>query len=680
MAKAGDSAALPIWTSWSPNSATNPSKVPRRYVQIPSDQQRLLDRPDAWSAGGIPNVPPRVLEDLRAHHVTQPRPRPESASPIHTAEEARSPQPSSPARSTAADAELPQKRFGTGDEDHEAEELSDSDTPMSWPPSPSAHLRGPYQQENSVTAEGTQGRDTAEGTQGRDSPEQRRVRTTGRTVSRNAFADFPPSSSVTSELGLELEVPGALTDAPEPRKRGPVNLLEPTPPSAQIIPCTLAERTSPIAAPKPKCRRVMKSVAATFAASGPIEHENSSRRALPGVRPAPLPRSSSSVVRSSPPLPALEMHRATETSPVMLSVEDSNSPDNLPPNGPPSQVPFTAFTVAYPDYQGSVNDFLRGTLCLLQLQKDKALPEFLYDDFMRVFSGDYFDYISTTDQKQPALPAIHWYNENVSRPLFVKGILTKDNIRDVPQQYPEKMRVIQQKLTKSKADEAKPRATRQTPDTARGTKPIANRSPIGMETAHAPQHNGLSHDVLSASPALTIRKGETPTNVASTAEEAPPMRESRGTVSQVERDTDFFGPASALQPGAEAGKIETRTGTNATSPEAWRTQVDSSLRVIEAAEKKQRVTTASLSVASPFPSTALSQISNPESIPEATLRRRIAPRASAGPSAGEPGAEFKRPKRAANDAESRAQRGLFFRKYLIQKKTQSSAPEGPTPE
>lgn len=667
MVKAGDSAALPVWTSWSPDYATNPSKVPRRYVQISSDQQKLLDRPDAWSAGGIPNVPHRVLEDLRTHHVTQSRSRPEAASSVQAAEEARSPQPSSPARSTPAHAEFRQKRVGTGDVNHEAEEPSDSDTPLSWAPSPSAHLRGPYEQEELITAAGTQGR---------GSPEQRGVRTTGRTVSRNAFADFPPSSSVTSELGLELEVPGALTDAPKPRKRGPVALLEPTPPSAQIIPCTLAERTSPVPAPEPKRRRVMKSVAATFAASGPIDHERSSRLALPSVRAAPLPRSSSPVVSSWPPLPAVEVHRTTETSPVMLSIEDNNSVDSLPPNGPPSQVPFTAFAVAYPDYQGSVNDFLRGILCLLQLQKDKALPEFLYDDFIRVFSGDYFDYISTTDQKKPALPAIHWYNENVSKPLFVKGILTKDNIRDVPRQYPEQMRVIQQKLTKCKADEAKPRATRQTPDTARGKKPIANRSPIGREKAHAPQQNGRPSDALSASPGLAIRKSEMSTHVASVAEGAPPMREPRGTVSRLENDTDSFGPASALQPGAKTGKLETMTGTNAPSPEAWRTQVDSSLRVI----KTQQVTTAALSVASIFPSTALSQISNPESIPEATLKRRIAPRASAGPSAGEPGAEFKRPKRTANDAEGRAQRSLIFRKYLIQKKTQSSAPEGPTPE
>ena len=671
MAKAGNSAALPVWTSWSPNYAANLSRVPRRYVQIPSDQQKLLDRPDAWSAGGIPNVPHRVLEGLRAHHITQPRSRPKSASSVQAAEEALSPQSSSPARSTAAHAEFRQTRVGTGDVDHETEGPSDSDTPMSWPPSPSAHLRGPYQQEELVTAEGTQGR---------GSPEQRGVRTTGRPVSRKAFTDFPPSSSVTSELGLELEVPGALTDAPEPWKRGPVALLEPTPPSAQIIPCTLAEQTSPVPAPKPKRRRVMKSVAATFAASDPIDHGNPPRRALPSVRAAPLPRSSSPVVSSSPRLPTVEVHHTTETSPVTLSIEDSNSIDNLPPNGPPSQVPFTAFTVAYPDYQGSVNDFLRGTLCLLQLQKDKALPEFLYDDFIRVFSGDYFDYISTTDQKQPALPAIHWYNENVSRPLFVKGILTKDNIRDVPHQYSEKMRVIQQNLTKSKADQAKPRAKRQTPDTARGEKPIASRSPIGTETAHAPQHNGLVSDVLSASPGLAIHKAEMSTNMALVAEGTIPMQEARGTVSRLENDIDFFGPASALQPGAETGKLETMIGTNATSPAAWRTQIDPSLRVVKTPLKKQRVTTAALSVASTFPSTSLSQISNPESIPEATLKRRIAPRASAGSSAGEPGAEFKRPKRTGNDAETRAQRGLFFRKYLIQKKTQSSAPEGPTPE
>jgi hypothetical protein len=75
---------------------------------------------------------------------------------------------------------------------------------------------------------------------------------------------------------------------------------------------------------------------------------------------------------------------------------------------------------------------------------------------------------------------------------------------------------------------------------------------------------------------------------------------------------------------------------------------------------------------------APSQVSNPDSIPEKTLKRRATQRASGVSSAGEHGAEFKRQRRAPKETTDKGSRG--FAKFLLQRKMQSSAPpEGSRP-
>jgi hypothetical protein len=82
-------------------------------------------------------------------------------------------------------------------------------------------------------------------------------------------------------------------------------------------------------------------------------------------------------------------------------------------------------------------------------------------------------------------------------------------------------------------------------------------------------------------------------------------------------------------------------------------------------------------VASTLPPSTLpasTALSNPDSIPEVTLKRKARP-STASSAAGQPGAEFKRPRLMPKDAEKRAQR---FKRFLLRKQTQSSAPEGST--
>jgi hypothetical protein len=459
MARASSTAALGECTTWYPGHLTSETRIPRRYLQPPSDQRELLDRPDAWLVRGFPNVPPSVLEDVRAQYVKESRApsRAEgealSSQPVSPAstkrEEAFSSQPASPAQSATPHIDPSKPSV-------EDQESSEPGTPIPWSQSPSRHTRGLGQQREEP--------ETTASTTHRHSSAQHSSIAAGNNLSRARFlTDFPPSSSATSDQGLEIKIPQAVTEVLAPVNRQPVAALEPTPPSAQIIPCTITEKPSLAQAPQaPQAERRRRMKPVVIPSPEPVKHKHASRLTLPNTRADVLLRSSSPVVSSSPPPLPTVPHRPAETPSVTLPVGDqhipapenvpevvaatsqlaanqgsSNSTDKPPPNGPSSQVPYTAFTVAYPGYRGSLRTFICGVLCILPLQKDRALPEFLYDDFVRVFSTDFLKYIDSLDEDAHPLSAIQFYNENVSRPLYTKASL----VRTASKMFPTSIRI-----------------------------------------------------------------------------------------------------------------------------------------------------------------------------------------------------------------------------------------------
>lgn len=698
-ANSGRSAAPPLWESWSPNYATGQTQIPRRYFQVPSAQSRLLEDSDAWSAGRLPNVPPDVLADVKARHARQPRqprqraePEPDAlssqpASPHNTTREPLDSQPASPCgdgdsgESLSSQPASPAQSAVAHDEPNQEDDDASINLFSSWSPSPPAHLGPPGGHQKPATT-------------------------------KTAYAavrsqDFPPSSSGASEMELEFVAPGAITDGIEvvrAASRGPVAaVLEPTPPSAQVIPCSLSERTSPVRTLDAKRRRLMKAPTALFISPEPAVRKLPSRLVLPSTNAtaASRPRPSSPPVGSSSPISARAPAHPTEIPSASEPAEEdnrpqagnqprynsdtsqprannqgsSNSTDKLPPNGPPSQVPFTAFKVAYQDYPGSLGDFIRGVLCILQLQKDKALPEFLYDDFIRVFSGDFLQYIKTLDTNQPALPAIHWYNHNVSRPLYTRSVLGRDNVNNVLLQYPEEVRAINRKLRPSET-EARPPTARQPLDKGMRSKPLTHQPPTRIVASHDSQQDGLpSAPVSSTSPPLVTRKAVPPFPHVNWATQGQPVaQEPRMAAAQPARSSSgAFGLSSVPRPHVVTSTSEDTKGAASAIPGPLRTQVDSSLPFIQSLESP-RVGKIHLPVASTPSFTMLSQISNPDSIPEATLKRRVAPRATAGSSTAEPGAKFKRRKTTDLDRKVSG-----FRNFLLQKKMQSSAPAGLAP-
>lgn len=48
-------------------------------------------------------------------------------------------------------------------------------------------------------------------------------------------------------------------------------------------------------------------------------------------------------------------------------------------------------------------------------------------------------YVDDLDGSETALPAIEWYNENMQKPLFNKGVVSKRNIEEILEAYSEKV-------------------------------------------------------------------------------------------------------------------------------------------------------------------------------------------------------------------------------------------------
>ncbi|KAL2180223.1 uncharacterized protein P884DRAFT_217210 [Thermothelomyces heterothallicus CBS 202.75] len=639
MAKAGSSVSPDAWASWSPAILANPTKIPRRYVQIPSDQQKLLDRPDAWSLGRYPNVPPKVLADVRAQSVRDTPPN------VSALEETLLSQPASPASPGRAGDDLhrsasPERAVGAGigleDDSAKAEEDGNEGVentpgiPIPWSSSPPEHLLGPHQREEA--------RAKAVSGSSRHSPEQRGPRTTGRVSARAAFlTDFPPSSSAKSDPGLEIEVPNAVTEALEPVNRQAVSVFNHTPPSAQVH--------ISVSAVWPDHQLL-------------VDDTGTARSTWANITGYSIPTASLQPAREQGP---------------------SEFPSNTQSDTSSSQAPYTTFKAAYPDYEGSLGVYLRAVLSILPLQKKRALAEFLYDDFVRVFSTDFLTYISGQEANPRPLSAVEFYNENVSRPVYLRGVLTKNNLGETLNKYADEIRAIRGGAVEPQEPED---TTRQRHDQR-----APGKAPFERQTAQQPRRrtdtNYASHESDSSSVAVSARPGPGTREVGSpavptcAATEPRPTKQVRETVPPPTAGIDVPPPPSTVRSPTEAGKPAREAIVSPSRP-VFRTQPDSPSLDIEPSPTPvtPAMSKRTFPAVDKFSGAGLSQASNPESIPETTLKRRAAPRASTGSSTAEPGAEFKRPQAAKTNADKRA---LRFKKFLMQKRIRSSAPERSTP-
>ncbi|EAA34859.2 hypothetical protein GE21DRAFT_332 [Neurospora crassa] len=489
--------------TWSPAFLAPKQKIPRRILRVHCDQQELLDREDAWDSDGFANVPAEILQEVKTQYIrsivsTHSRKTPSPPllrSTDFIRQDGDQDEPSTP------------KPTGTG---------SEEGTPIPWSPSPEHHIRPVHDGEAKDTSPGLgpppennltplqkaivqtpdlPSRALPERPSSQKRPEHRPSSPPVFKVKACVpFAPaFLPSSSVASEGGLEFEVPKAVTDVLPPVNKGALPVHpEHTPPSAQIIPASYLGHTTPSRPPPEKRRRLTKSITTIYSDyRSTAEADRSSAAFARAETEGPSITRLFEHIADSPHHP--EEQSADGSSHLLKTAEQSaqhlaSSDEKIPPNGPPSQVPYTAYKVAYPDYKASLSDFVRAVLCVHDLRKQSAIMEFLYDDFVRYYCDDYLQYIREAEGKVSVRPAIKLYNDQVSRPHYQKGVLTKENINDVLDKYPKMVRAINETLGSTTP------VTEENGDSSKPQVPV----PLPLTTSHLPKPRLVAKSITQA--------------------------------------------------------------------------------------------------------------------------------------------------------------------------------------
>ncbi|KAK0666135.1 hypothetical protein QBC41DRAFT_305493 [Cercophora samala] len=535
--------------TWSPNlSGSKATKIPRRLVEVPKDQEELLNRSDSWHRV---HVPAAILAAIKASHAeTQPRSpvttelSQSAAAPVHTW---------SPSLLSDNAATIPRQLVDIPRDQDEFLGRTDAYSSPQIPSKLSDHVKTSLQSSRHRPVVVVPSSPTPATQQ----PKEPQLA---------AVAELPlsSSSSDSSEYEAEIEIPRAppvRTDAQQPD----LSALKipippgPTPPSAQVIPSTYPEPSATVSPPKPKRQRLMKNVAASLnPADVSMQSTRPSILSLPKPVSSPQPADSSLPPSSSVPASpmAIRTHPAIQPAAVPSMVlrgggllESSGSSDRPPPNVPASQDPYNVFKEAYPDYDGSLGDFVRAVLSLIPLQKQNTIPQCILDDYVRVFSGDYLEYIAQLSEDQKPLTTWRWYCKYVPRPLYRKEVLSSDRLKDIRRRYPDKVCEIEAQTTPIQSTVQPP-----------GLQQIQRWNAFSTPApARAQQHN-VQHDQASSPPLLpdspptppnfapsniatrsSIHVAELASDPISTAEDQPFEIHSRPST---RRSTGAIGPAS----------------------------------------------------------------------------------------------------------------------------------------
>lgn len=100
-----------------------------------------------------------------------------------------------------------------------------------------------------------------------------------------------------------------------------------------------------------------------------------------------------------------------------------------------SSAPFVQYCLAYPNYTGSLQDFLSACLCIPR----RRLATYQYDDFIRAWKEGYLPYVE--ESGEGALVAIDWYMETIEDfpHAYQAKIVTRTNLKMTLEAYPEEV-------------------------------------------------------------------------------------------------------------------------------------------------------------------------------------------------------------------------------------------------
>ncbi|KAL2755761.1 hypothetical protein ACRALDRAFT_211061 [Sodiomyces alcalophilus JCM 7366] len=206
--------------------------------------------------------------------------------------------------------------------------------------------------------------------------------------------------------------------------------------------------------------------------------------------------------------------------------------------------PLEAYQSAYDSFRGSLGDFVRACLSIKSLRRERKLPVFLYDDFIRVFCDDYIRYIERTDD-DPPLYAMEWYVENIPWPLYLKGIVTNDNLGRVFEVHATEYYEARKALGFSRSptvDKSFTVTREESPKTAKALAPPSERAatrtstPLaGRDTAQPASRPGRSTEPLQERPQAPHTEEQSAvqaTHAPKTVEDATPV-----TINLVDADS-----------------------------------------------------------------------------------------------------------------------------------------------
>lgn len=474
--------------------------VKRRYVQIPRDQAKLLDKDIWWSENlsrgpvGMLNVPDRVLQDVKDFHIRK------QAKVTQTQHDSSPAGKSSPSHVVAASPRSKRQEKLASSPERENDDCEVDSTQIPW-------TQTQIQIHEDVEVMGESMNEDAPASWS-PSPDHHRLPGNLTKGNNGYMVEDRPSSSGAHSEALVIEPPGLLSqEMGPPVNRAALQAIVSnrpglTPPSAQIPIATGGSSIQPLAAKQlrtieesrhPDYEERSREPAHVFPANAkrgatlPDTNQKSSTTTVstPSFASRPVVEGANQSgplqimsdpanfqTRSSHFTPTWEGRYQkrpirwevnTETvaaAPSQVSLRAQRGADpNLSRNIQPiieyrsARTPYDEYKAAYPDYPENTRKFISACLNVKQVMRDRALPEFLYDDYVRAFSTDYLLYISECNRKKPngILPAINWYNDTVKDVEYTKKVIRKDNLAAILEAHADDVRVVRRSLGDSQS-------------------------------------------------------------------------------------------------------------------------------------------------------------------------------------------------------------------------------------
>jgi len=191
---------------------------------------------------------------------------------------------------------------------------------------------------------------------------------------------------------------------------------------------------------------------------------------------------------------------------------------------------FERFIAQYPQYRQSVKRFIGACVYIDWLLQQKMAPHpYLWDDFTRVYSGEYSAYVEERlKSDQPRKTGLEYYNTEIGIPVFTKGILAPGSINEaifLDFALTKKIRsMFQRKSSAQVASKITPFISKAEISASGRNAPIKNGKMLRPLDVYNPSHGGIHNDlgpsVSDASPGSPILGDDPGTAVSQAAGES----------------------------------------------------------------------------------------------------------------------------------------------------------------